>query len=334
LLHVQSGPPTPLATRFGEFTLHRFREEPGAVPALALSLGDPSGSEPLLARVHSSCLTSEFLGSLDCDCAEQLGHALAAIARAGRGVLLYLMQEGRGAGLVAKARDRMMVQAHDERISTFEAFDRLGLPRDHRRYETVPDLLSRLGVRAALRLLTHNPEKCARLRAVGVQIAETVTLPSSGSRWNAHYLTSKAGQGHALAAPAQPSARLPEPVSWFEPHVLAGLPRFERKARYLLPLPEGWLRATVYWDATLEKERLVLTSRAPGRGRPGPPIVLPQALVDRMPLAPVGATQRSFRRAAPALVNGDIPAALVLAADEEMEADAETRALLRADAAA
>jgi hypothetical protein len=123
-------------------------------------------------------------------------------------------------------------------------------------------------------------------------------------------------------------------VTWFEPHLLAELPRFERKARYLLPLAEGWLRATVYWDRTLEKERLVLTSRRPGRGDPGPPIVQPQALVDRMPLAPAGATQRSFRRAAPALVAGDIPAALILAADDEMEPDAETRALLGAGAAA
>jgi GTP cyclohydrolase II len=334
LVHVPSGPPTPLATRFGAFTLHRFREEPGGVPALALSLGDPSGPQPLLARVHSSCLTSEFLGGLDCDCAEQLGHALAAIARAGRGVLLYLMQEGRGAGLVAKARDRMMVQAHGERISTFEAFDRLGLPRDHRRYDAVPELLLRLGVIAPLRLLTHNPEKRARLDAVGVRIVETAPLPSSGSRWNAHYLSSKADQGHALAAPSQRSARLPEPVSWFEPRVLPELPRFERKARYLLPLPEGWLRATVYWDRALEKERLVLTSRAPGRGDPGAPIVQSQALVDRIPLAPAGATQQSFRRAAPALVAGDIPAALILAADEEMEPDAETRALLRVAAAA
>jgi GTP cyclohydrolase II len=313
--------------------LHRFREEPGGAPALALVLGDPSGPEPLLARVHSSCLTSEFLGGLDCDCAEQLGHALAAITRAGRGVLLYLMQEGRGAGLVAKARDRMMVQAHGERISTFEAFDRLGLPRDHRRYEAVPDLLSHLGVTAPLRLLTHNPEKQAQLRAASVQLAETVALPPSNSRWNAHYLASKASQGHALTAPAQPSAQLPEAVTWFEPHELAGLPRFERKARYLLPVPEGWLRATVYWDDALERERLLLTPRAPQPGRSAP-IVQPQALVDRMPLAPPGATQRSFRRLATALVEGEVPAALILAADEDTQADGEIHALLRADAAA
>ncbi len=332
MVPLRTGPPAPIATRFGRFHLHRFRADPGGSPALALSRGDVAGTEPVLARVHSSCFTSEFLGGLDCDCAEQLGHALAAIARADRGVLVYLMQEGRGAGLVAKARDRMMVQAHGERISTFEAFDRLGLARDHRRYEAVPALLGCLGVVAPLRLLTHNPEKCARLRAVGVEIAETSSLPPSDSRWNAHYLASKVSHGHALAAPARRRARLPEPVPWFEPHPLPGLPRFERKARYLLPLPEGWLRASVYWDDARARERLVLTPLG-DRVRCGAAVVEPQALVDRMPLAPPGPTQERFRRTAARLAAGSLRAALVLGPDEAARPDAGTRALLSAEAA-
>ena len=151
-------------TRYGRFRVQRFRSASSGEPALALLRGDVGGAEPLLVRVHSSCLTSEFLGALDCDCAEQLAGALAAIAHAGRGVLLYLMQEGRGAGLLAKARDRMMVQAHGERITTFEAYDRMGLPRDRRSYEAVPPLLAQLGIHAPLRLLTHNPEKALAAR--------------------------------------------------------------------------------------------------------------------------------------------------------------------------
>jgi len=332
LAHIPTAPPTPLDTRYGRFTLHRFRADATGTAALTLSLGDCTGEAPLLARIHSSCLTSEFLGALDCDCAEQLGHALDAIARSGRGVLVYLLQEGRGAGLVAKARDRMMVQAHGERISTFEAYDRLGLPRDRRRYEGAAEMLSSLGVAAPLRLLTHNPEKSERLRAAGVRIAETLALPPSGSRWNAHYLASKASYGHALTAPTARSARLPGPVTWFEPHVVPGHPRFTLAARYWLPLPEGWLRANVFWDRDDAREHLVLTPRR--REREGrEPVVAPQALVDRMPLAPPGATQRHLRHTVEALAAGRIPAALLLGADEPAPPDAATHALLAATAA-
>jgi GTP cyclohydrolase II len=314
-------------TRYGPFTLHRLAA-PGSQAALALVHGDVTGSELLLARVHSSCMTSEFLGGLDCDCAEQLASALATIAAAGRGVLLYLMQEGRGSGLLAKARDRMMVQAHAERITTFEAFERMGLPRDRRSYEAVPGILTRLGVAAPLRLLTHNPEKRARLAAAGVRVAESVGLPPAHSPWNAHYLAAKARQGHALALSAAPGARLPERVRWFEPHALPALPRFVHAASWLLPVPEGWLRATVYQDLASGRERLVLAPLAASTGPTPPALVREQALVDRLPLEPAGPTQLAWREAARALATGAAGRVLVLDPDEPAAPDAETLRLL------
>jgi GTP cyclohydrolase II len=320
-------------TRFGAFALHRFAAS-GGEPALALVRGDVAGAEPLLARVHSSCMTSEFLGGLDCDCAEQLANALATISAAGRGVLLYLMQEGRGAGLLAKARDRMMVQAHGEQITTFDAFERMGLPRDRRSYETVPGMLSRLGVRAPLRLLTHNPEKRARLVAAGVRVVESVSLPPAHSPWNAHYLAAKARHGHELTLSAAPGARLPEQVAWFEPHPVPALPRFVRAAAYLLPLPEGWLRASVYQDRASGRERLVLAPLAACARARRAGLVQEQALVDRLPLEPAGPTQRAWRAAAAALVAGSTGSALVLDPDEGAAPDAETLRLREADRAA
>jgi GTP cyclohydrolase II len=300
---------------------------------LALLRGEVGGAAPLLARVHSSCLTSEFLGALDCDCAEQLTSALATIADAGRGVLIYLMQEGRGAGLLAKARDRMLVQHHGERITTFEAYDRLGLPRDRRSYEAVPALLGAIGASAPLRLLTHNPEKARRLEAAGVRVAETLALPLSHSPWNAHYLAAKAGAGHALALSRERGARLPEPVGWFEPHALRELPRFLRAARYLLPVAQaGWLRAHLYWDRETGGERLVL-STLDTNGADPLRRVHAQALVDRLPLAPAGRTRDAWSATAAAFASGRSGRALVLAADEPREVDAETLRLLEVDAA-
>jgi len=323
-----------IETRFGRFRLERFQDPRSREPALALLRGELGGAEPLLARVHSSCQTSEFLGARDCDCAEQLASALEAIASAGRGALLYLMQEGRGAGLLAKARDRMMVQSHGERITTFEAFERMGLPRDRRSYEAVPSLLAQLGIAAPLRLLTHNPEKARRLAAAGVRLSETLALPPAHSPWNAHYLAAKAGAGHALALHAASGAQLPEAIEWFEPAEVPTLPRFVRVARYLMPVEAaGWLRARVYWDRASGRERLVLEPlRAHGAG---PPLraVQAQALVDRLPLAPLGATRRAWADTAAAFAGGRAGRALVLGPDEAAAPDAETLRLLELEAA-
>jgi GTP cyclohydrolase II len=194
-----------LAAAGARFVLHRFRNLRSGDPALALTLGDVHGAAPLLARVHSSCVTSEALGACDCDCAGQLQAALRELAACGRGALFYLFQEGRGAGLAAKARDRMAVQASRERVTTFEAYVEMGLCRDLRRYEEVAFLCRLLGIAAPLRLLTHNPEKAKALEDAGVRVDEIVPLAPQLSPWN----TTTSPRSPARATPSPTRAKGP-----------------------------------------------------------------------------------------------------------------------------
>src|SRR6516162_1784305 len=202
----------PLDTVHGRFRAHRFHNLTTGQPAVAVATGDLAGRSPVLARVHSSCITSEVYGACDCDCAEQLDAALAAVAAAGRGVLFYLTQEGRGAGFAAKARDRMLVQASDHRLTTFEAYDRLGLGHDQRRYDEVGAACRLLGVTARLRVLTNNPEKLETLRAAGVAVAGHRALAVGASPFSRHYLAAKSRSGHLLSPGIGEPAALPERV--------------------------------------------------------------------------------------------------------------------------
>jgi GTP cyclohydrolase II len=262
-----------VATAHGEFTIDLCQNLFTRNQVVAVSRGDLSAPEPLLARVHSSCITSESYGSRDCDCAEQLDAALAHIAAAGRGIVFYLMQEGRGAGFTAKVRDRMAVQASGNTLTTFEAYERMGLVRDHRTYEEVAALRELLHVTAPLRLLTNNPEKLASLAAEGVPIAGTVALQNAPSPFNLHYLTAKIDSGHALGGNggARHEAELPESVTYFEPYALPGAPELIHVASYLVPIlfrgasrpAEGahWFWLHAYFDVRLSRERVVLAHR-------------------------------------------------------------------------
>lgn len=266
-----------LETTHGRFEAHELFDLTARQPVVVLTRGDIGGSAPLLSRVHSSCLTSESFGGADCDCAGQLDAALERIARAGRGALFYLLQEGRGAGLVAKARDRMLVQASRDRVTTFDAYARMGLDRDYRRYDAVAFACAGLGIQAPLALLSNNPEKVAALTDAGVAIAAVERLERAPSPFNMHYLSSKSRSGHALSYPPPPAgaATLPEAVTAFEPAPLAELPRFVRVARYLLPVraqppAEGayWLRLHVYVDGLSGRERVVFTVAGDGTATP------------------------------------------------------------------
>src|SRR5215475_2979141 len=241
----------PLDTVHGRFRAHRFHNLSTGQPAVAVATGDITGRSPLLARVHSSCITSEVYGACDCDCAEQLDAALAAVAAAGRGVLFYLTQEGRGAGFAAKARDRMLVQASGHRLTTFEAYDRLGLGHDQRRYDEVAAACRLLGVTAPLRVLTNNPEKLGALRAAGITVAGHRRLTVGASPFSAHYLAAKSRSGHLLAAGSGVAADLPERVTALRPRPVRGAPRFLELASYLLPLgapAPAWFRLHLYLD--------------------------------------------------------------------------------------
>ena len=226
-------------TRMGPFTAHVFQDVIHKGYVIALAAGEVTGASVLYARIHSSCITSETLRGCDCDCVQQLEGALEVIQRKGNGILFYLMQEGRGVGYVAKARDRMLVQSSHDRISTFEAYRCMGLKKDHRGYEDVADVCFLLGVRAPFVLLTNNPDKVAALTAQGLVVAGTEALEFEPSPFNVAYLASKADSGHHLKQATAGEVRRalpPEPVMPFRPHALPGAQRFIYAASYFLPV--------------------------------------------------------------------------------------------------
>jgi GTP cyclohydrolase II len=253
----------PLPTRHGDFVVHRFHDCATGAAALAVTYGDVGGPAPLLARVHSSCITSEAFGARDCDCAEQLDAALAHVAEEGRGALFYLMQEGRGAGFVAKALDRMLVQASGNRLTTFDAYAELGLPDDQRTYGQVAAMTRILHIEAPLRLLSNNPDKVAALREAGAAVDGTEPLRIRPSAYSQHYLDAKSHAGHTVAATTGVDAAvLPEAVQVVAPAPLPAAPRFVRLAAYLLPVrgrDTAWFRLHVLLDTTRRRERVVLT---------------------------------------------------------------------------
>lgn len=256
----------------GDFDVHFFRDLAHETTAMAITVGDPAIGAPLLARVHSSCVTSESLMGCDCDCREQLEGALATMARAGRGVVFYLLQEGRGAGLTAKARDRMMVQASRNRITTFEAYASMGLPPDLRRYDLVAPMSRLLGVRAPIRLLTNNPDKAsdvaAALATEKIEVLGTETIHGPTSPFNHDYLRAKRASGHALdRSGALAGAMPPFDVHVFDPVSLPDDGRQVVTASYFLPIalpadaadPVEWFRLSVVYDREREREAILLS---------------------------------------------------------------------------
>jgi len=184
----------PLPTHRGLFRTVVFRDEETGLEHVAMVLGDVTG-ESVPVRVHSECLTSEVLGSLKCDCRAQLDRALDLIAERGRGILLYLRQEGRGIGLGNKIRAyALQAQGHD----TYEANRLLGFPDDLRRYDVAADMLRLLGVRS-IELVTNNPLKLAGLTEAGVKVRGRIQLPSPANPHNVEYLRTKRDRtGHLI----------------------------------------------------------------------------------------------------------------------------------------
>lgn len=178
-------PPAELPTVAGAFTLVAFRF-PDGEEHLAVIKGDPSGPNTL-ARIHSSCLTGDVLGSRRCDCGPQLAAALEAIEREGRGVVLYLNQEGRGIGLFNKIRAYV---EQDAGANTVEANLKLGFDADERNYEQAAAMLAHLGV-ASVRLLTNNPKKVEALEAAGIPVAERVPHVVGANDANRLYIATK-----------------------------------------------------------------------------------------------------------------------------------------------
>ena len=189
--------PTPFAT----FTMHGFLDEATGREHVVLSLGDIADGEPVLGRLHSECLTGDALFSQRCDCGSQLEAALQAIAREGRGVLLYLRQEGRGIGLLNKIR---AYELQDGGADTVEANERLGFAADQRDYGICLPMLEHLGVKS-LRLMTNNPRKIDALTKLGFDVAERVPLLVNRNAFNNNYLNTKQAKlGHMMAPAAEP----------------------------------------------------------------------------------------------------------------------------------
>ncbi|WP_404423238.1 GTP cyclohydrolase [Nibricoccus sp. IMCC34717] len=282
-----------LDLRMGSFRAHIFQDLIDKHYIIALAHGDICGADMLHTRLHSSCVTSETLLGCDCDCLQQLEGALSKIAEVGRGILFYSMQEGRGVGYVAKARDRMLVQASQDQLSTFDAYAAMGLKKDHRHYDNIAQICHLLGIKAAFTVLTNNPEKVEAMRAQGLRIAGTEALEYEPSPFNLAYLASKASGGHALKRPRASKvtrALPPGRVTPFRPHALPAARRFIYSASYFLPVnPEGsqmhWFQVHVYYDIVTSQDFVVLTHGTPKAGDVPVVRIHSESLFSRFPLS-------------------------------------------------
>ena len=184
-----------LPTRYGEFVVHAYESDVDPAPYTAFVMGDVSDGKDVLVRIHSSCVTGDLVGSLKCDCGDQLHLALETISEAGRGVLLYIEQEGRGIGIVNKIRAYAL---QDEGADTVEANVRLGFKPDLRDYGIGAQVLADLGVRRIL-YMTNNPAKLAGLEGYGLEIVERIPMLATPNNANRRYLeTKRTKMGHLL----------------------------------------------------------------------------------------------------------------------------------------
>jgi 3,4-dihydroxy 2-butanone 4-phosphate synthase/GTP cyclohydrolase II len=184
-----------MPTQYGHFKLIAFREKNTSNEHLALIKGEWKQGEPVLARVHSSCFTGDILGSLRCDCGEQLHEAMQLVEKEGKGAILYMNQEGRGIGLVNKLK---AYKLQENGMDTVEANIHLGFPMDKRDYGVGAQILRYLGL-SKLRLISNNPRKRAGLLGYGIEIVETVPIEISANPHNEKYLQTKRDKlGHEI----------------------------------------------------------------------------------------------------------------------------------------
>jgi 3,4-dihydroxy 2-butanone 4-phosphate synthase/GTP cyclohydrolase II len=189
---------TKLPTKYGEFTAIAYKSDIDPAEHVALVMGDISGEEPVLVRVHSECLTGDVFGSMRCDCGEQLALAMQRIAEEGRGVLLYMRQEGRGIGFHNKLRAYAL---QDNGLDTVEANVSLGFAPDLRDYGIGAQILVDLGLRE-IKFLTNNPKKIIGFQGYGLEVVEQIPIIATPNPYNIRYLeTKKNKMGHLLEIP-------------------------------------------------------------------------------------------------------------------------------------
>lgn len=176
-----------MPTKYGNFTAHGYQNKITGEHHIALTLGDILEEKPVLVRVHSECLTGDVFGSLRCDCGEQLDEAMRQIAAEGRGILLYMRQEGRGIGLLNKLK---AYHLQDKGMDTVEANNALGFPADLREYGIGAMILADLGAKE-LRLMTNNPKKISGIFGFGLKVIERIPIVISPNKDNRFYLDTK-----------------------------------------------------------------------------------------------------------------------------------------------
>ncbi|MCD4746234.1 MAG: bifunctional 3,4-dihydroxy-2-butanone-4-phosphate synthase/GTP cyclohydrolase II [Bacteroidales bacterium] len=184
-----------MPTKFGEFTAYSYINKINKEHHLALVMGDVTTDEPVLVRVHSECLTGDVFGSIRCDCGEQLHKALRRIGKEGRGIFLYMRQEGRGIGLLNKLK---AYHLQDNGMDTVEANEALGFPADLRDYGIGAEILADLGAKE-LKLMTNNPKKISGIFGFGLKVVERIPIEIYSNEKNLFYLkTKKEKLGHIL----------------------------------------------------------------------------------------------------------------------------------------
>ena len=192
---IEVGNEADMPTKYGHFRLIPFRQSATGLEHMALIKGEWKEDEPILVRVHSSCATGDILGSKRCDCGEQLHKAMEMIEREGKGVIIYMQQEGRGIGLMNKIA---AYKLQEEGMDTVDANIHLGFKPDERDYGCGAQMLRHLGVHK-MRLMTNNPTKRVGLEAYGLEIVENVPIEVSPNEYDYHYLkTKKERMGHEL----------------------------------------------------------------------------------------------------------------------------------------
>lgn len=179
-----------LPTPYGTFDMYGFADSETGKEHLALSMGVLNNGAPVLARLHSECLTGDALFSMRCDCGYQLQEALKRIAKEGRGVVLYLRQEGRGIGLLNKIK---AYNLQDQGADTVEANQRLGFDADLRHYDMTKDMLDHLGIKDVI-LMTNNPRKIKALTDLGIVVTQRQAIEVGENSHNTDYLATKASK--------------------------------------------------------------------------------------------------------------------------------------------
>jgi GTP cyclohydrolase II len=191
-------------SKYGSFKIVAFENNKDGKDHIMIIKGNIEGAENVLTRVHSSCVTGDVLGSLRCDCGDQLQKALHKIEKEGQGVLLYMQQEGRGIGLTNKIKAYM---CQDRGADTYDANLLLGFHPDQRTYELAAAMLRKLRV-SSIRLLTNNPQKVRDLEQFGVKIERRIPIEIPANRYNRFYLETKKGKGgHILSLRARAHTR-------------------------------------------------------------------------------------------------------------------------------